>query len=485
MASSDHEGVLDAFAEVFASMAASAPAALEPSRSEFDPAAADIRADDGADQDQQDRADKTDEESGDSSGIQAHSLVDGIHSESSTDLESIQLATAIDQDDQGFTDQRPELSTTLSDQTIIAPGPVNNESSQDHATLPRDIREAKKSAGNDGPRLDSQRPTDTAGVELAKSGSSPSNPAAAVPPEANSDVTGVGIGGETADESGDRSRHRARHDRSERQHPLEEVAAKQGAAKPHAQLPSEHASNVPAESLSESVAERPTAPPSDATKAAAAAITGVSPAGSAAVPKSSPSHTSLAGRSAENGFATALDSTAAPKSESKSDAKGATREGVSEAVNRAKLIQRVSKAFQHLGPDGGVVRLRLAPAELGTVRIEMRIDGRKMEARVVAETEAASSALREHLPDLRARLESFGMQVERIDIETESSETNPDGRFSGNEEGDRRSDQQGPRSRSFRPRNDESVSRGVSSAPPLVLAQTATTLPGIGVDLRL
>ena len=94
----------------------------------------------------------------------------------------------------------------------------------------------------------------------------------------------------------------------------------------------------------------------------------------------------------------------------------------SEAVNRAKLIQRVSKAFQHLGPDGGHVRLRLAPAELGTVRLEMRMNDRRIQARVVAESEAAGSALREHLPELRQRLESQGIQIERFEIEVESSE---------------------------------------------------------------
>ncbi|TWT52990.1 flagellar hook-length control protein [Rubripirellula amarantea] len=89
-------------------------------------------------------------------------------------------------------------------------------------------------------------------------------------------------------------------------------------------------------------------------------------------------------------------------------------------MNRIKLIQRVSKAFQHLGPDGGVVRLKLAPAELGTVRVEMRIDQKRVNARVVAETEAAAAALQEHLPDLRSRLEGYGMQVEKLEIETES-----------------------------------------------------------------
>ncbi len=99
----------------------------------------------------------------------------------------------------------------------------------------------------------------------------------------------------------------------------------------------------------------------------------------------------------------------------------------SETVSRVKLIQRVSKAFQHLGPEGGVIRLRLAPAEMGSVRVEMRIQQRAVQARVVADTEATTTALREHLPDLRARLESFGMQVDKIEIETETNDASHQG----------------------------------------------------------
>ena len=92
-------------------------------------------------------------------------------------------------------------------------------------------------------------------------------------------------------------------------------------------------------------------------------------------------------------------------------------------ISRAKLIQRVSKAFQHLGADGGRVRIRLAPAELGTVQLEMRIRQKMVQTRVVAESEAAASALREHLPDLRGRLEAHGLQIESLTIEVESEQT--------------------------------------------------------------
>ena len=92
-----------------------------------------------------------------------------------------------------------------------------------------------------------------------------------------------------------------------------------------------------------------------------------------------------------------------------------------DAVTRAKLVQRVSRAFQHFGSEGGSIRLRLAPAELGSVRVEMQIRGGKVNARVVAETEAASTILRDHLADLRNRLESQGMQVESFEIETDEN----------------------------------------------------------------
>ena len=107
---------------------------------------------------------------------------------------------------------------------------------------------------------------------------------------------------------------------------------------------------------------------------------------------------------------TPANTTSASPSPTKSDS-------AAETVSRVRLIQRVAKAFQHLGANGGVVRLRLAPAELGSIQIEMKIQQRSVQARVVAETEVAAAVLREHLPDLRARLESYGMQIEKLDVE--------------------------------------------------------------------
>ena len=161
-----------------------------------------------------------------------------------------------------------------------------------------------------------------------------------------------------------------------------------------------------------------------------------------------------------------------------------------EAVNRAKLIQRVSKAFQHLGPDGGHVRLRLAPAELGTVRLEMHMHERRIQARVVAESEAAATVLREHLPELRQRLESQGIQIERFQIDVDSSEGEPRGSL-GHEHAEThqrgRDDGTRKRSTSTQPDGDD-VSQKVSryDSLPGEFGGPLVTVPiHGGVDVRL
>ncbi|GAA4456620.1 flagellar hook-length control protein FliK [Novipirellula rosea] len=158
-------------------------------------------------------------------------------------------------------------------------------------------------------------------------------------------------------------------------------------------------------------------------------------------------------------------------------------------ISRAKLIQRVSRAFQHLGPDGGNVRLRLAPAELGTVRLEMQIKSNKIQTRVVAETEAAAAALRENLPELRARLQSQGMQIEQLSVEVEKDPQSGERSFSGHQSGAEQGGAgyssgdrwQSPR-QSPRPRPNRDIAASVNSGPsntPQIASRST------GVDVKL
>ncbi|MEZ6090701.1 MAG: flagellar hook-length control protein FliK [Pirellulaceae bacterium] len=89
-------------------------------------------------------------------------------------------------------------------------------------------------------------------------------------------------------------------------------------------------------------------------------------------------------------------------------------------ADRARLLQRVTKAFQQLGADGGSVKIRLHPPRLGSVGIDVSVSGKKLSARIVTETDAATHVLKEHLPELRTRLAEQGFQLEQIDVNTES-----------------------------------------------------------------
>ncbi len=93
-----------------------------------------------------------------------------------------------------------------------------------------------------------------------------------------------------------------------------------------------------------------------------------------------------------------------------------------ELADRARLVHRVAKAFQRLGLDGGQVRLRMHPEELGGIQLAMNVSGRNVEVTVTADNAQAASLLQEHLPELRQRLESQGLNVERIDVRTQNDD---------------------------------------------------------------
>ncbi|MEM6363302.1 MAG: flagellar hook-length control protein FliK [Planctomycetota bacterium] len=97
----------------------------------------------------------------------------------------------------------------------------------------------------------------------------------------------------------------------------------------------------------------------------------------------------------------------------------ATRSETLTAVQRAKLVQRVSRSFQHLGRDGGQVRLRLSPEQLGSLQLDVQIQDGVMRGRMIAQSEMAGQVLRENMSELRASLETQGIRLERIDVEVD------------------------------------------------------------------
>lgn len=85
-------------------------------------------------------------------------------------------------------------------------------------------------------------------------------------------------------------------------------------------------------------------------------------------------------------------------------------------VDRVRFVQRVARALQTAGSQGGEIRVRLSPPELGSVRIEIRLDQGQMTARLEAETPQAQSLLMESVPELRDRLAQQDVKLVRCDV---------------------------------------------------------------------
>jgi flagellar hook-length control protein FliK len=91
-------------------------------------------------------------------------------------------------------------------------------------------------------------------------------------------------------------------------------------------------------------------------------------------------------------------------------------EGLTES-ERVRFVQRVARAFHSIGDEGGEVRLRLSPPELGSLRLELTVREGVMTARLETETTTARSLLLDNLPVLRDRLAEQNIKVERFDVD--------------------------------------------------------------------
>jgi len=69
-----------------------------------------------------------------------------------------------------------------------------------------------------------------------------------------------------------------------------------------------------------------------------------------------------------------------------------------------------------MGGRQGVVRLRLHPPELGSLRLEIHVRGGVMNARVEAENAAVRNLLLDQLPQLRDRLVQQDIKIQQFDV---------------------------------------------------------------------
>ena len=86
-------------------------------------------------------------------------------------------------------------------------------------------------------------------------------------------------------------------------------------------------------------------------------------------------------------------------------------------ADRVRFVQRVEQAFQDVNSQGGSVRLRLSPPDLGSLKIEIKVTRGEMTARVEADSPSARNLLLDNLPALRDRLAQHDIKVQRFDVD--------------------------------------------------------------------
>lgn len=92
-------------------------------------------------------------------------------------------------------------------------------------------------------------------------------------------------------------------------------------------------------------------------------------------------------------------------------------EGAASQLHNMRFVQRVERAFAAMGDRGGMVRLKLSPPELGSVRMEISVNKGVMNARIEAETKEAKNMLLENLPALRDRLAQHNIKIQKFDVD--------------------------------------------------------------------
>lgn len=131
-----------------------------------------------------------------------------------------------------------------------------------------------------------------------------------------------------------------------------------------------------------------------------------------------------AARTSTEGVDVSRPSTKNNSPETKATATDAQRADELTQAERVRLVQRVSRSFTRLGPTGGQVNIRLHPPQLGSLSIQVRIEGRTMTAKLSTESEAARDAIVESLPILRGRLAEQGFEISSFQVEV--ADNNPD-----------------------------------------------------------
>jgi len=160
------------------------------------------------------------------------------------------------------------------------------------------------------------------------------------------------------------------------------------------------------------------APPLDPTIASPVAL----PASLSIVPQGSsastptPTATSTSSPESTNSVISAPSRPVANQTAKSNSKEGVTEPGLSQQ-ERVRVIQRIARSFNRISSEGGTINLRLHPEHLGSVSVQVRLEGRSLSARLSTETTAARDAIMQDLPALRQRLADQGFDVTKFQVD--------------------------------------------------------------------
>ena len=148
-------------------------------------------------------------------------------------------------------------------------------------------------------------------------------------------------------------------------------------------------------------------------------------------------------------------------------------------IDRPRFVQRVEGALRAAQQRDGRVQVRLAPPELGSLRIELAVQNGVMTAKLEAETPAARNALLDNLPALRERLAEQNIRVEKFDVDVRR-----DSQGSGGNSGpqDRPGDQSDPGAEERRGRPAPALQNKALSQK---TTRTANSVTDASLDVRI
>lgn len=112
--------------------------------------------------------------------------------------------------------------------------------------------------------------------------------------------------------------------------------------------------------------------------------------------------------------------------------------GSAAKTRSAEVYRQVEAgAFRDLGQGNKQLVIRLDPPDLGQVSVVLQVRGKEVQAVLRTNNQEASQALADQLGQLRSQLESQGLRVSRLEVQTQLADSQTDSQWQGAEQHNR------------------------------------------------